>query len=192
MNKKTGIAALAVVAVALVMVFAAAGSSMAQSPLYTFRMEQHSSKMNFSPNATNGFSYTAENGYTIGQGALGYCNGARLLGTDATCHPTCDGWTCDQTGCQNTCDNTCPNTCPVTCPATCPSTCSTCEGQGSTCDATSCQATCPGGTCSPTCYNTCGITHISTCGNTCPASCGYTCPDTCGSTCVETCENCQN
>jgi hypothetical protein len=157
MNKKMSLALIGVVAVSLAVVFATAGSLMADTPLYIFRMEQHSSKMNFSPAAVNGFTYDTEEGYTMNYTVTNY-SGAALLGTDATCFPTCQGWTCDATGCQNTCNDTCPDTCSSTCPSTCSFTCSTCEGNGWTCDATGCQATCPGASCGGTCSNTCGHT----------------------------------
>lgn len=164
MNKrKMSFAILGVVAVSLAVVFATAGSLMAGTPLYIFRMEQHSNKMSFLPTAVNGFTYNTENGYTVDYNVGGYCGNAGLLGTDATCHPTCEGWTCDATGCQNTCADTCPNTCLSTCPETCEDTCYTCEGNGWTCDDTGCQDTCPGGTCSPTCPHTCGYTCWMTC-----------------------------
>ncbi len=157
MNKrKMSLALIGVVAVSLAVVFATAGSLMADTPLYIFRMEQASSKMNFLPTTVNGFAYNTENGYTVGYNVGKYSGGAGLLGTDATCHPTCEGWTCDPTSCQNTCDDTCPATCPYTCPATCPSTCSTCGGW--TCDPTGCHVTCPAGSCSATCSDTCGHT----------------------------------
>ena len=173
MNKKMSVAVMGAVAVSVVVVFVSASPLMADTPLYTLRMEQHSSKMSFLPTAVNGFTYITEGGHTVSCDVAGYCGGV-LRGTDATCHPTCDGWTCDQTGCQSTCDETCPNTCSATCPATCPNTCSTCQGQGFTCDDTSCQDTCEQGTCSPTCPYTCGHTCGNTCGATCPITCGWT------------------
>ncbi len=154
-KRKMSIAVLTVVAVSLVVTFAAASSLMANTPLYTFRMEQASSEMNFLPTAVNGFTYTAENGYTVN------CEGSRYSGDVIPFEPTY-AWTCIFSTCRNTCetcpytcdDPTCPNTCPVTCPETC---------DGWTCDPTGCQATCY--TCERTCWDTC---EGDTCWPPCP------------------------
>ncbi|MBU6996543.1 MAG: hypothetical protein HXS41_15370 [Theionarchaea archaeon] len=155
-KKRLSIAAVGIVVALLTIMFATATSLMADTPLFTLRMEQVSSKMSFLPTVMNGFTYHTENGYTFSNCAAGYCGGAGLLGTDATCHPTCD--TCAAT-CPDTCYNTCPDTCYNTCPDTCVATC---------------VATCP-----YTCDDpvTCHGEH------TCQETCGYTCPDSCGGTC---------
>ncbi|MGC1123180.1 MAG: hypothetical protein WBA22_19015 [Candidatus Methanofastidiosia archaeon] len=187
-KKKMSIAAMGIV-VALVAAMSATVSPlmsatvsplMSDTPLFTLRMEQASSKMSFLPTAVNDFTYNTENGYTLNSCATGYCGGAVLRGTDATCFHTCMGETCETCystcpdTCWSTCPNTCPNTCSATCPntcfstcpitcddATCPQTCNTCSGQtcegGSTCDQTSC---------GPTCINTCGVTCRFTCEDT--------------------------
>ncbi len=150
------IAAMGVVVALVAVMFATASSLMADTPLFTLRMEQASSKMNFLSTAMNGFTYNTRNGFTLNSCALGYCGGVVLLGTDATCHPTCDtcASTCPDT-CFSTCPDTCINTCPNTCPATCPNTCLyTCDDP----------VTCHG---ERTCKDSCG--------QTCPASCGGTC-----------------
>ncbi len=131
------------------------------TPLYTVRMEQQSSEMNFLPTAVNGFTYTTGNGYTLNCAVAGSCNSARLLLTGNTCWDSCGG-TCEYT-CWETCDGqTCEGTCSVTCESTCPSTC-----------ASTCPNTCDGPTCE------------STCGNTCEGTCyGRTCWDTCEKPCI--------
>jgi len=90
------------------------------TPLYTFRMEQASSKMNFLPTAVNGFIYTTEKGHDLGHNAAECCGcgGAQPLApyTCATCNeemcevPTICG-TCGTCYWMTTCH---PNTCPWT------------------------------------------------------------------------------
>lgn len=161
MKKKWSFAVIGVVAVLFAVTFTTA-SSLAGTPLYTVRMEQHSNNMNFLPTAVHGFTYTTENGYTLDYDVPKYCGGVVPLGTDATCFPTCLNTcpnTCDET-CPNTCDYTC-DTCEETCPFTCPITCWV-----------SCYGTCFGETCDfcePTSYDTC--TGPQTCVRTC-----YPCP----------------
>jgi hypothetical protein len=176
------------------------------TPLYTVRMEQASSEMNFLPTAVNGFTYNTRKGFTVNHEGSACCS-AQLLSTGSvdTCYgySTCDGsytcwqtcygythggatclpsycaWTCTPETCSPTyCSFTCVfiDTCMGTCSSTCPSTCQTCLGQGYTCDVTSCQSTCS--TCDqPTCPDTCW--------DTCE---GQTCWETCGPTCFETCQ----
>jgi hypothetical protein len=146
---------------AAVILFAAAAATAhswaASTPLYTFRMEQASSKMSFLPTTVNGFDYTTEKGYTLDcdTGSCYTINGV-IFGTGyytcpddtcehcltyspaVTCEDTCI--TCPPTS-EDTCPPTCGDTCPPTCPETCPNTC-----QGYTCEDTLCYVTC--------CYNT--------------------------------------
>lgn len=147
--KKMLLAVTGGVVVLLAVTAVAASSLAANTPLYTVRMEQASSKMNFLPTEKNGFIYTAEKGSNLDCKAEGY-SGAEPLGNctdyDTTCH--------------------------VTCPVSCYGTCGTCQGQW-TCENTSCQPTCPGGTCSLTCVETCP----RTCDYTCEG--GYTCYPIC-------------
>ncbi|MBU7027737.1 MAG: hypothetical protein HXS48_12445 [Theionarchaea archaeon] len=92
------------------------------TPLYIYRMEQASSKMNFLPTEMNSFTYKTEKGYTLDYNIpKGYGGNAEPVG-GCTLHAT-------------TCVNTCPDTCPWTCQETC---------NGWTCDDTSCQPGCPG------------------------------------------------
>lgn len=113
---------LSIVAVAL-----CAGTSVAASawnvstPLYTYRMEQVSSKMGFLPTTTNGFTYMAENGYTV------YNGGGCTVISDSPANT----W--------YTCEKTCGYTCPDSCMATCLISCA-----GYTCTPTVCQQTCSG------------------------------------------------
>jgi len=137
-----GVVSATVICLALACVSA---SSLPNSPLYALRMEQHSNKMNFLPTAMNGFTYNAAAGHTLGHEVSGGC-GPVLRGTDATCHPTCDGSTCE------TCSPTCPWTCWYTC------------------DDPTCGSTCPLEQCYPT-----GVLTVCTC-NTCEDSCDTYCP----------------
>ncbi len=132
-KRKLSIAVISVTAL-LAVTFVTATPLASKTPLYTYRMEHSSSKMNFLPTAMNDFIYTTERGYTANYGNFTCfeCGG----GTSPlflTCN-TCDLDLCDQTICA-----TCGGTCPVTCRVpTCPSTCET-----YTCAETSCPPICP-------------------------------------------------
>jgi hypothetical protein len=128
MNKKIVTAAIGVFMVFLAVTYATASPSV-NTPLYRYRMEQSSSKMNFLPTAFNTFAYTAEKGYHMECDVLGSNN--RDGDTDSmvivcqttggTCVPTCES------SCPDTCWPTCPATCWFTCAHTCYVTCSTCD-----------------------------------------------------------------
>lgn len=157
------------VAVVFLAVTAVTASPKALStPLHTFRMEQASSRMNFSPGAMNGFTYVTGNGYILNHGIPKGSFG------DAEPLKPCTRDVCPPTN-VNTCGSTCPSTCDWTCASTCSSTCvSTC----STCV----------GTCPSTCVSTCS-TCVSTCSGTCVGTC-WTCVASCGGTCASTCSTC--
>jgi hypothetical protein len=143
---KTKKMSVAVIGIAIVLFAAAcvtASSQISSTPLYTLRMEQASGEMNFLPTETNGFYYTAENGYTLNYDASGRGYNVERLDTyQYTCefYPTCN------------------YTCPVTCGKTCPYTC-----DGHTCPYT-CVYTCEG----PTCWGSCSRGPGETCGPECP------------------------
>lgn len=134
------------------------------TPLYTVRMEQASSKMNFLPTAVSGFIYTAGEGYTLDCEASASCSNCVPLvsGGVNTCE-TCPGHiTCWNT-CPDTCEPSCEGTCfEPTCSSTCPVTCETCtQPTCETCETCSTCVTCPS-TCSTckgqdTCWDTCEI-----------------------------------
>ena len=186
MKKKLSVVVVSGAFLIGVVTFATAGSLMANTPLYTVRMEQASSEMSFLPTEMNGFTYTTEKGSTVNSCANAqYCGGVELLDTlghtyCGTCWPQCST---SEATCEGsyTCYYTCiGDTCPII-------TCMTCEGQGNTCDATSCQETCS--TCTqPTCSTCNGWTCDPTgCQNTC-YTCDRTCWDTCeGNTCWPPC-----
>ena len=155
MNKKRICgAAICAAVIACVTLVCAAGSLLADTPLYTVRMEQVSSQMHFLPTAVHEIIYTADNGCTVNC-TVSCCDSAEPLDI-RTGFPTCS--TCDT--CANTCPETCEgNTCDHTsCQETCESTCS-----GWTCDPTGCQNTCY--TCEKTCWDTC---DGETCWPPCP------------------------
>lgn len=128
----------------------------ANTPLYTFRMEQASSDMNFSPAALNNFTYTAQSGCNM-HPITGVCGGVEPL--EPPTYSTCDPEKCTPTG--STCCGTCENTCVITC-ISCVNTCnSTCVN-----------------TCGGTCVNTCEYTCVSTC-YTCVDTCLWSCSVTC-------------
>ena len=138
------------VAIVLLAAVAVTASSSISTPLYTVRMEQVSSKMNFLPTQMNGFTYTAEKGSILNYNVSNRCFAAPLAPTNGggeTCWPQCDT---SQPTC-STCDETCSSTCPYTCSGeTCSDTC----GQKVTCDWYTCYVpTCDWYTCYvPTCY----------------------------------------
>ena len=146
MDRKKMIIAAATVSLALVAVACVTASSQTKStPLYTYRMEQKCSEMNFLPTEVAEFTYTAGEGYTLGYDAAGCCSDVNPLDTGVwTCYySTCGGPTCWLT-CPASCYGTCNDpTCPVTCQSTCPYTCNTC----STCEYSCGQNTCNGGPC---------------------------------------------
>lgn len=162
MNRKI-VAFIAGIALVSVAITAVTASSWVNTPLYTVRMEQASSKMNFLPKTVEEFTYTVENGYTLSFNVAGY-DGVSPLATWKTCTgPTCDETVCIGTMCGGyTCANTCPDTCNPTCnEPTCPDTCPD-----------TCQPTCPFTCDDPTCPWTCGDTHDETCDETiCPPDC---------------------
>ena len=129
---------LAVMSVALVFLAVTAATAHTwtspNTPLYTLRMEQASTKMNFSPAKGNGFAYTVEKGHILGYDIAGYFSDGEPLAT----------------GCKPTCVETCLETCVSTCPQTCVSTCFTCV------------STCPY-SCVNTCWSTCAYTCDLTC-----------------------------
>ena len=167
MNRKMSFAVMSIVVISLVASFVTAGSLMAESPLFNLRMEQHSSKMNFSPSTGNGFTYTTDKGYILNC-TVGNCcgKGIVLLCTDATCFPTCLSTcpnTCETCEGQYTCGSTCSSTCPYTCDdPTCPDTC------WETCDDPTCPNTCGHQQCPPTSITTCGIDCKETSFPPCP------------------------
>ncbi|MGC1121834.1 MAG: hypothetical protein WBA22_12140 [Candidatus Methanofastidiosia archaeon] len=144
-KQKLGIAAIVAVLAFSTVTSAAANFSTFFTPLYTMRMEQASSKMNFLPTPMNGFTYFTERGQTFDYhitGSMCGCWGNQTPQIPLTCN-TCDEYYCEEpTHCGTcvTCYSTCLSTCPNTCQSTCPNTCSTC----STCGGSTCEpATCP-------------------------------------------------
>ncbi len=219
MNKKQMmyIAVVSMTALSLAVVAVTARSEPLNTPLYTFRMEQASSEMNFLPTDKNTFTYMSEKGYTLEYNAANSCCEA-ILGTSSyetcysyytcvgyyTCSQTCDGfthggytclptcynwWTCNLYTCSLSCnDFTCVGV--FTCMGTCVQTCpETCD----TCYDT-CWSTCEGQgwTCNATgCQSTCSTCDQPTCPPTCWETCeGPTCADTCWETCEVTCDTC--
>jgi hypothetical protein len=143
-RKKMLIAVTNMALVFLVATFVTAHPSTSNTPLYTLRMEQASSRMNFLPTTMNNFTYITEQGYEANYDVLGCCGGIEPLDTGVwTCYySTCGGPTCWLTcpaSCYGTCyDPTCPATCPYTCGYSCGGTCYTCE---ETCEET-CEKSC--------------------------------------------------
>lgn len=141
-KQKMSIAVISVGIVLLASTCVTANSVASNTPLFTIRMEQHSSEMHFLSTPVNTFTYTVKAGYILDFDAPVECCNAEPLG-NCTDYPT---------------------TCDVTCPAvSCYGTCESCSGY--TCDDTSCQPTCPAATCFRTCWDTC---PILTCYDTCP------------------------
>jgi len=116
------IVVIAVFALLAVTAVTASAWRPSHTPLYTMRMEQASSEMNFLSTARNNFAYTTGRGYELNYDVAGYCV-AGLAGEVSVSGP------CFETECSTcwpTCVNTCSNTCVNTCLYTCVSTCRTC------------------------------------------------------------------
>lgn len=118
MDRKMSLAVTSVAVVLLVATTVTASPSRINTPLFTFRMEQSSSKMNFLPTEMNTFTYTTESGYGLNSDILGCCGADPLIMTFQytcefydtcetcistcayTCNPTCTSpWTCYKSGC---------------------------------------------------------------------------------------------
>ena len=149
MDKKHFLAAVGA-ALFLAVAIVTAGSQAANTPLYTVRMEQESSKMHFLPTEVNEFVYNAESGYNLYYNVSGYCSGEYLNATGDPCVITIGA----------TCDSTCPPTCGYTCGCTCGFTCDTCVM-----------------TCGYTCNPSCDAITCDSCSDTCItcSSCSITC-----------------
>lgn len=135
MDRKVMSVAVSIMFALCVATVVTASSPSLNTPLYTFRMEQQSNKLNFLPTAVNEFIYTVENEYIMNVDApVEFCNAQPLdnctyLATTCnvtcpqSCAGTCDtcyGWTCYNTSCQPTCEYTCDDpTCAPTCDPTC-------------------------------------------------------------------------
>lgn len=160
MNKTKISLVVCSVAIVSLAVAAVTANPSINTPLYTLRMEQASSKMNFLPTAVNDFTYTAEKGSTLNYNVSKYCSFVVPLaptgsGGGETCWPQCNTTQPTCSTCEETCPSTCSNTCSSTCPNTCPVTCITCETcEGPTCENT-CQPTCPW-----TCWQDCEYTKV--------------------------------
>lgn len=174
-RQKMSAATVSVVIAVLALSFVTASALAANTPLFTVRMEQASSKMSFLPTAVNGFTYTVEKGYNLNYDICSIHGGVKpsrptnfgQITCEPLCEPTEQGYyTCDYT-CWYTCPNTCVNTCPVTCDdPTCVPSCQL-----------TCQSTCPDTCEGPTCPWTCGVTHWESCEPTCEETiCPPECP----------------
>ncbi len=107
MNKNLSGAA---VGISAVLILAAAGNLQTLStPLYTYRIEQMSSEMNFFTTAVHDFSYTTEKGFTF------TCENSKC--SKELFNPLTIGFTCET--CRDPTCVTCPDTCIPTCEPTC-------------------------------------------------------------------------
>lgn len=103
---------------AVLLAVSVTASSSVNTPLFMYRMEQSSNKMNFLPTTVNTYVYTTEKGYYVDYDGFKIVNDGggtySVINTCDTGH-TCDGApTCLET-CWNTCAETCHHTCWVTC-----------------------------------------------------------------------------
>jgi len=117
MDMKRILLAAISVAVVFLGVTAVTASSSLNTPLYTLRMEQVSSKMDFLPSTVNEFTYTAEQGYKLDYDVSGECcSSVKPLGTypNTQCPDTCDDFTCENS-CEDTCRPTCDTCNPIYC-----------------------------------------------------------------------------
>ena len=123
MDKKMSLVVIGLVAISLAVTCVTA-SEMTNTPLYTVRMEQASSKMNFLPTEKNIFTYTTENGHIVIYDAQCCSAGPLDIPTQPMCLITEE--TCDES-CWGTCYPTCYESCGGTCQnPTCGNTCDTC------------------------------------------------------------------
>lgn len=147
MDRKKTLVALISISLAFFAIAAVNARLPLNTPLYTIRMEQASSQMNFLPTEMNIFTYTTEKGFELNYDVSGsFCN-VDPLGTGKwTCYDSTCG-TCDLPSCEggNTCELTCPATCVATCGSSCGGTC------WPTCEWTCNQWTCDGSTCDYPC-----------------------------------------
>ncbi len=146
-KRKLSIAVISVTAL-LAVTFVTAAPLASKTPLYTYRMEHASSKMNFLPTTMNGFIYTAGRGYTVNYNNFecSECGGGGANPLAPYTCSTCDWEICDGTICP-TCTYTCPGTCWYTCVATsCPPKCPWTEWPR--CEPTKVYPTCEWQTCS--------------------------------------------
>lgn len=162
-RRQMSAAGVAVLLLALAAV--TAQSQAVTTPLYNIRMDQATSKMNFSPVKGSMFTYTTVKGCIFMYNVFGGCANAPQSTESNPCPVT------NQETCQRTC-LTCPATCLPTCPATCGVTCDTCVV-----------------TCGSTCPSTCDQLTCGTCGVTCSGSTCFSCSSTCSLTC-STCFGC--
>lgn len=133
-NRKWMLLVILSIVTAYIATAVAASPWMLDTPLYTYRMQQASSEMNFLPATMNNFTYMTEKGFTLVD-VEGCCEAtlfAMPLGTGVySCYySTCGGETCSST-CytycgQYSCMLTCPSTCFTCDDPTCPLTCYTC------------------------------------------------------------------
>lgn len=149
-TRKWILAVISIVTVSLAVTVTA--NFVPNTPLYTYRMEQASSQMNFLPTEINNFAYTTVTGSTLNYEITRYCyvNPLEEPTVPVTCPETCEETcstcysTCEGSTCEGTCYSTCPNTC-ATCEPTCeePSCWNTCSSTCSTCKPCSTYRDCP-------------------------------------------------
>lgn len=103
-RKMMSLSVICIVIVSLMAVCVTASARISNAPLYTYRMEQASSEMNFLPTKMNSFTYITENRYTLDYGVPEGCNDDIKLPKrtrDFECPPTVE--------------STCPSTCLWSC-----------------------------------------------------------------------------
>jgi len=116
-RKQMSVVVVSVTLVLLAVTTVTASSWTSHTPLYTFRMEQASNKMNFLYTEVNDFTYTADNEYKLSYDALECCD-VKPLGTcpNTQCAYTCPVTMCETTYCEATCEESCRFTsCPTEC-----------------------------------------------------------------------------
>ena len=115
-KKKISTAMISLIVASLAVATMTASSSLYNTPLYTFRMEQVSNEMNFLPTEMNDLTYTAENGYNLNYGVAECLWNCDTAGNDTT--PLIMTWqyTCEF---YHTCSYECPETNQWTCWVTC-------------------------------------------------------------------------
>ena len=136
MDKKI-FSVMSIIFVSLTVTVVIANSRTIDTPLYTVRMEQVSSKMNFLPTEMNEFTYSTEKGYEVDYDGFRGCSGVKAPPKCTELETTCVHTYCEYTCVASTCESTCPLTCDTcegyTCTYTCDPTCFTCPVTECTC-----------------------------------------------------------
>ena len=116
-NLKISIAVSGVIIAFLVLSTVTASQRAPNTPLYTFRIEQTSCRMNFSSTSMNSFAYDTRNGCTLNFGFVTDSGVIRVFGGAGTCwrYPDCYSYAISCETCFHYTCYSCRYTCPPLC-----------------------------------------------------------------------------